>query len=251
MTDSVERFTNRVANYVKYRPDYPLEIIGYLESVCGLARESLIADIGCGTGISSRPFLENGNRVTGVEPNAAMRAAAAQYLSAFPGFSIINGTSERTGLADASVDMIVAAQAFHWFDPKKTRPELLRILKPGGYIVLIWNERQLDTTPFLIEYEAFLLKYAVDYGPVRHENISDTELGSFFQQAYSAATFPNEQVFDFDGIKGRMLSASYMPNETHAIYDAMIAELEALFAKHAENGKIKVLYDTNVYTSQF
>ena len=250
MTDTVERFSNRVANYIKYRPNYPREIIGFLEANCSLTHESVIADIGCGTGILSRLFLENCNRVIGVEPNTAMRAAAKEQLAEFPDFTVVNGTSDKTTLPDASVDTVVAAQAFHWFDAEKTRPEFHRILKSGGYIVLIWNERQLDTTPFLVEYEAFLLKYAYDYGTVRHENIHQEELSAFFQRSYGSATFQNIQVFYLDGLKGRMLSASYMPNEADAIFPEMIEELRILFAKHAENGRIKVFYDTNVYYAQ-
>ena len=250
MTDTVERFSNRVENYVKYRPDYPREIIAFLAENCGLTRESIIADIGCGTGISSRMFLENGNRVIGVEPNAAMREAAVKYLTEFPWFQPVDGTSDNTTLPDVSVDFVLAAQAFHWFDPENTRPEFQRILKPKGHIVLIWNERQLHTTPFLIEYEDFLVKYAYDYGTVRHENIDAMELNDFFQKEYGSVTFSNIQIFDFDGLKGRMLSASYMPNEYDAIFARMIDELQALFAKQAENGKIKVFYDTNVYFSQ-
>src|SRR5258706_4086166 len=140
MTDTVERFSNRVANYVKYRPDYPREIIGFLEANCGLTHESVIADIGCGTGISSRLFLENCNRVIGVEPNAAMRAAAEEQLAEFPEFTAVDGTSEHTALPDASVDIVAAAQAFHWFDPEKTRPAFRRILKTAAYNVLIWND---------------------------------------------------------------------------------------------------------------
>lgn len=248
--DAVERFSNRVENYVKYRPDYPREILKYLEANCDLTNGSVIADVGCGTGISSRMFLENGCRVIGVEPNRAMRAAAVEQLLGFHLFTAVDGTSTDTTLDDGSVDIIVAAQAFHWFDPEKTHPEFRRILKSGGHVVLIWNERQLDTTPFLIEYEAFLLKYANDYENVRHENIADQKLSEFFQQNYGSVTFQNEQIFDFDGLKGRMLSSSYMPNETNELFTAMISELELLFAKHAENGRIKVLYDTNVYYSQ-
>lgn len=249
MTDTVERFSNRVENYVKYRPDYPRAIIPFLTEKCGLTPESTIADIGCGPGISSRMFLENGNRVIGVEPNAAMRAAAKEYLGKFPEFTVIEGTSDRTALADGSVDIVVAAQAFHWFDPDTTRFEFRRILKPGGHIVLIWNERQLDTTPFLIEYEAFLVKYAYDYGSVRHDNIQTEELDDFFQKEYGSVSFENVQDFDFEGLKGRMLSSSYMPNETDAIFEEMTKELRSLFAKHAENDRIKVFYDTKVYFS--
>ena len=249
MNDTVERFSNRVENYVKYRPDYPREIVTFLAENCGLTSESVIADIGCGTGISTRIFLENGNRVFGVEPNAAMRQAAVRYLAKYRLFQPVNGTSDATTLAEASVEMVVAAQSFHWFDPEKTRREFQRILKPDGYVVLIWNERQLDTTPFLIDYETFLAKYGSDYALVRHENIAATELTDFFQKDYGSVTFQNVQVFDFDGLRGRVLSASYMPNETDAIYEEMIDELRITFAKHAENGRIKVFYDTNVYFS--
>ncbi|MEP6944891.1 MAG: class I SAM-dependent methyltransferase [Acidobacteriota bacterium] len=250
MTDTVERFTNRVENYIKYRPDYPREIIRFLEAKCGLSHESLIVDVGCGTGISSQLFLENCNSVIGVEPNAAMRSAAEKQLEQFPDFRVIDGVSDKTGLPTASADLVIAAQAFHWFDPDATRIEFGRILKPGGWVVLMWNERQLNTTPFLIDYEAFLLKYANDYARVRHENIDDSSLGNFFGKEYGSVTFPNVQIFDFEGIRGRVLSSSYMPAEGDAKFEAMSDELQALFAKHAENGRIKVFYDTNVYYSQ-
>ncbi len=249
MTDTVERFSNRVENYVKYRPDYPREIIGFLEEKCGLTRESVVADIGCGPGISSRMFLENGNRVIGVEPNAAMRAAAASCLAEFPFFRLVDGTSSDTTLAGGSVDLVVAAQAFHWFDAEKTRHEFKRILRPDGWIALIWNIRQLDSTPFLREYELFLQLYSRDYETVRHENITDAEIADFFNGPFEARSFPNVQDFDFDGLKGRMLSSSYMPSESDPVYPKMIADLDTLFAKHAENGKIKVFYDTKVYVS--
>lgn len=250
MQNSVERFSNRVENYARYRPDYPRAIVAHLVGKCGLTKNSIVADIGCGTGISSRIFLENGNRVFGVEPNAGMLAAAQSQLTGFPDFIPVNGTSERTPLGDNSVDFVVAAQAFHWFDPDKTRPEFERVLKSGGHIVLIWNERQLDTTPFLIEYEAFLLKYAVDYQTVRHENVNQLGLREFFQKDYGSATFQNAQAVDFDGLKGRLLSASYMPDESAPIFGRMIEELRVLFAKHSENDRIKVFYDTNVYYSR-
>ncbi|MEO7659718.1 MAG: class I SAM-dependent methyltransferase [Pyrinomonadaceae bacterium] len=249
MTYTVERFSNRVENYVKYRPSYPRGIIDHLVKNCGLTHESVIADIGCGTGISSQLFLENCNPVIGVEPNAAMRDAAVEFLADFPDFRLVDGTSENTTLEGASVDIVAAAQAFHWFNADKTRSEFHRILKPGGYIVLIWNERQLTSTPFLIEYEAFLLKYAEDYSKVRHENIDAGRLESFFEAPYGSVTLPNFQIFDFEGLRGRMLSASYMPDESNPVFEAMIEELRMLFAKHAENGRIKVLYDTNLYHS--
>jgi SAM-dependent methyltransferase len=248
---SVERFSDRVANYVKYRPSYPPEMLEFFKAELGLTGDSIIADIGAGTGLSSKPFLENGNVVYGVEPNAAMREAAKEFLAEFKNFQTIDGTSGKTSLDDESVDFVIAAQAFHWFEPESTREEFKRVLTPGGHVCLIWNERQLDTTPFLREYEQLLLEFANDYGNVRHENIKETELEKFFLQPFSRKTFANQQIFDFDGIKGRLLSSSYMPNEGDANFEPMIKELKDLFAKYEQGGKIAILYDTNVYYSQF
>jgi SAM-dependent methyltransferase len=247
MTDTVERFSNRVANYVKYRPQYPLEIIGHLSQYCGLTSDSVIADVGCGPGMSSKMFLENGNRVYGVEPNDAMRSAAEEYLAQFPRFTPVKGTSDDTTLPDASVDMIVAAQAFHWFDAEKTRPEFKRIGRPGCRTVLIWNIRQEETTPFLIEYEEFIRKYSIDYHVVRHNNITDQEIGEFLGPDFEVATFDNVQVFDFAGLLGRLTSSSYMPPEGHESFGPMAEALGTLFAKHEQNGRIEILYDTKVY----
>ena len=251
MNDTITRFSNRVVNYVKYRPGYPAEVLGLFETEMGLKRSSVLADIGSGTGLSAKLFLENGNTVYGVEPNAAMREAAEEYLRSFPNFISHNGTAENTNLDDASMDLVIAAQAFHWFDPYKTRGEFRRILKPGGYVALIWNERQLDTTEFLREYEMLLLKYGSDYHKVRHENIDQEKLTAFFETGFSHAIFANEQVFDFQGLRGRVLSASYMPAEDGPSFPALEKELRELFAKHSENDRIKVFYDTNIYYKQY
>src|SRR5258708_34875832 len=149
--NTVERFSNRVQNYVKSRPGYPPEVLDLFKNELGLTAGSVIADIGSGTGISSRMFLENDNIVYGVEPNDAMRAAADRYLAGFHGFRSIKGTAENTGLPDDSVDFVIAAHAFHWFNQREAHREFARILKSSGYLALIWNERQLGTTPFLRE----------------------------------------------------------------------------------------------------
>ncbi len=248
--NSAERFSSRVAHYVKYRPGYPPEIIDLFQDEMGLTPQSAMADVGSGTGISSRMFVDYGATVYGVEPNDAMRAAAEEDFADRPNFISRNGWAEETGLPDDSVDFAIAAQAFHWFDPEATRAEFVRILKPGGHIVLIWNERQLDTTPFLTEYEQLLQKYATDYSDVRHENINEAALTAFFPRAYKTAVFPNSQRFEPEGLMGRVLSSSYMPMETDARFPEMKNELTALFAKHAENGKIELLYDTTVYYAQ-
>lgn len=248
---SVERFSDRVANYAKYRPGYPPEMLDFFREELGLTADSIVADVGSGTGLSSKPFLENGNVVYGIEPNAAMRQAAKACLAAFGNFHGVDGTSTKTNLGDCSVDFVIAAQAFHWFEPEPTRNEFKRILKPGGFICLIWNERQLNTNEFLTEYEQLLLKHANDYGNVRHENLTESELERFFLQPIKRATFSNHQILDFEGLRGRLLSASYMPNEGDPKFEAMIKDLTTVFAKHQRGGKITILYDTNVFYSQF
>src|SRR5215212_4335478 len=148
---------------------------------------------------------------------------------------------------DTSVDLVIAAQAFHWFDQEKTRAEFKRALRPSGYVALMWNIRQLDSTPFLHEYETFLLKYGTDYKFVRHENITEAEIEMFFQHPFSQAAFKNVQVFEFDGLKGRALSASYVPSEQNPVFPQMIEDLRVLFEKHQSQGKIEIIYDTKVY----
>ena len=247
---TVSRFSDRVANYVKFRPGYPAGVLGLFRDRMGLTASTVLADVGSGTAISSKLFVENGNVVYGVEPNEAMRVAAEEQMRQFPNFRSIDGTSEHTTLPAESVDFVIAAQAFHWFDPRPTRVEFHRILRKPGHIALIWNERQLESTAFLREYEQFLLKYGNDYKEVRHENINDKKLSAFFQSDYESASFENRQVHDLEGLTGRMLSASYMPNKADQRFTTMMDELNVLFEKHARQGKIEIIYDTNVYYSR-
>ena len=248
--NTVERFSNRVENYVKYRPSYPPEILELFRREMNLQKSSVIADIGSGTGISAKLFLENGNPVFGVEPNEVMRDAAEKYLNDFPHFKSVDGTAENTTLEENSVDFVVAAQAFHWFDEAKTRGEFERILKNGGFIALMWNERQLDTNKFLRDYENLLVEFGTDYEIVRHENINREVLRNFFSTNIRHAAFPNVQKLDFEGLKGRMLSSSYIPTEENPRFGEMIKKLESVFAEHAENGRIEILYNTNIFYAQ-
>ena len=251
MPNSVERFSNRVENYTKYRPGYPPEMLDLFRDELNLQPSSVMADVGSGTGISAKFFLENGNTVFGVEPNKAMREAAESFLKGFPNFKSIDGTSENTTLEDKSVDVIIAAQAFHWFDKVKTRVEFKRILRENGFTALIWNERQLDSHDFLREYERFLVKFGTDYAQVRHENISNDILESFFQNKFQKAVFQNSQILDFEGLKGRVLSSSYMPSEENSRFEEMITNLKNIFAKYERTNKIEITYDTNVYYGKF
>lgn len=247
MGDTIGRFSNRVGNYVKYRPSYPPEIFDILTGEMNWTPSRVVADIGSGTGISSRPFLERGNRVFGIEPNAAMRVAAESFLSGFRAFESIDGTAEATTLPDASVDLIVAAQAYHWFDADRTSAEFRRILKPGGYLAIIWNERLLDANEFLVRYEALLKDYADDYDQVRHDRIDQAELTAKFRADFRLTTFPNSQTLDFEGLKGRMHSSSYMPPEDDPRSPELVSKLKSLFDKYSEQGRIQLLYQTNIF----
>lgn len=248
--NTVERFSNRVENYVKYRPDYPREILDLFRDEMNLQKTSVVADIGSGTGISAKLFLENGNKVFGIEPNEAMRQAAEDFLQDFPNFQSVNGTAENTSLLDKSLDFVIAAQAFHWFDQTKTRDEFKRILKDNGFVALIWNERQLDLNNFLRDYEKFLSEFGTDYQNVRHDNITAESLKEFFQTDFREVVFFNSQSLNFNGLKGRMLSSSYIPSAENPLYEKMLIKLKLLFAEHAENGKIEILYDTKVFYGQ-
>lgn len=244
---SEQRFSNRVENYIRYRPSYPLELIALLEREANLSPESAIADIGSGTGIFSELLLKAGYSVNGIEPNDAMREAAERLLAGFPRFHSVNGSAQASTLADESVDLIVSAQAYHWFDTPEARAEFRRILKPDGKIALIWNERHLDTTPFLRDYEAMLRKFGTDYAEIRHENIGPESLKLVFPGGYDIHAFPNSQRFDYGGLEGRLLSSSYTPAPGRPGYEPMLAELRRLFDAHQQDGQVSIDYDARVY----
>jgi ubiquinone/menaquinone biosynthesis C-methylase UbiE len=244
--DSKERFSNRVENYIKYRPGYPEEIIHFLKKKINLTGSWIVADIGSGTGILSKLFLENGNSVKGIEPNDEMRNAGERQLKNYSKFKSIKGNAEETGIEGKSIDLITAGQAFHWFDIPKSKKEFKRILKENGFVVLIWNNRKTDSSLFLREYEDLLLNYSIDYKLVDHKNINEKILNQFFYK-YELKVFPNHQEFDFEGLKGRLLSSSYAPMPHHPNYNNMIEQLKIIFTHYEINGTVKFEYDTEMY----
>ena len=245
--DSTRRFSDRVDNYIRYRPGYPAGVLDVLRGAIGLAPEMVVADIGSGTGLSTALFLQNGNQVYAVEPNREMRLAAERLLGAWPAYHSVNGTAEATTLPDASIDCVVAAQAFHWFDPVKTRTEFRRILRPGGHVVLLWNRRLTDATPFLRAYEKLLENHGTDYAQVRHERIDEAGLRDFFLPGFRRRTLPNAQSFDFAALQGRLLSSSYAPNEGHAEFGPMMELLRRIFDEHQRDGSVRFEYETEIY----
>jgi len=248
--DATHRFSSRVENYVRYRPSYPPEILELLKNECRLTPDTVIADIASGTGIFTRILLETGNRVFGVEPNADMRRAGEEYLAAYPRFSSVAGTAEATTLPDASVDLVTAAQAAHWFDRPRARREFVRIIRPGGWTVLIWNERQTDGSPFLRDYERLLATYGTDYQEVRHERSTD-EIADFFAPShFESRVLLMKQELDYSGLEGRLLSSSYTPEPGHPRYAAMLEELRRIFDARRSGNLVSLDYATRVYYGQ-
>jgi SAM-dependent methyltransferase len=246
--DPKARFSDRVDDYVKYRPHYSQDVVHALQRACGLRPEHLIADIGCGTGLLAKIFLENGNRVVGVEPNRDMRIAGENYLASSPNFNMVDGSAEATGLPDTSADFVIAGQAFHWFRPDDTRAEFARIVKPDGWVVLVWHDRDTTSKPFLRAYEEFVRRHSTDYEQVAHKYLASYDaLQRFFApDDVKLIEQHNRQQLDFDGLRGRLLSSSYIPKAGDK-YDAMMGELPHLFSSHAENGHVTLEYDTKIY----
>jgi ubiquinone/menaquinone biosynthesis C-methylase UbiE len=249
--DSTTRFSNRVADYSRCRPAYPDALLTVLQREIGLSHASIIADIGSGTGISSELLLRSGGTVFAVEPNAEMRRAAEARLGNEPRFRSVAARAEATTLADRSVDAVTAGQAFHWFALREARAEFIRILRPGGMAALFWNTRRTEGSPFLSAYERLLRQFGTDYLQVDHRNVSAPDLRAFFGDGYEARVFPNVQVFDFDGLRGRLLSSSYAPGPQHPDHARMLAALRQLFDAHHEHGFVRMEYDTELFFGPF
>ena len=245
--DNTNRFSNRVENYVKYRPGYPAGVVDYLQHTFGLTSDKVIADIGAGTGISSELFLKNHHTVFAVEPNKAMRDKAVHLLGSYAGFHAVDGTAEHTTLPGASVDVILAGQAFHWFDRRKAKEEFRRIMKPDGIVVLMWNERN-TTSEFEKRYDELIISHSKDYVKVDHRNIDEQAIITFFQPLpVTTAVFSNHQVFDFQGLRGRLLSSSYIPAIGEPGHDQLMQEVRQLFDQYQQDNLIRINYTVNVY----
>ena len=247
MRDPTQRFSDRVEQYVKCRPSYPDEVISTLQQACGLSAGAVVADIGAGTGIFTRLLLQSGARVIGVEPNDGMRAAADHELGDLPKYVSCSGSAEETGLDDSSVDLITAAQSFHWFRQQEARDEFVRVLRPGGYVALIWNARRTDT-PFLRKYEQLLIDFSPDYEAVNHLNDSERKIRDFFSpQTPAIATFPNQQQFTCESLEGRLQSSSYAPRAGQRGHGELLRGLRRIFDDHALDGLVNFDYHTEIH----
>lgn len=245
-----ERFSSRVENYARYRPSYPRAAVELLEARCRLSPAAVVADIGSGTGILTELLLACGAQVIGVEPNDAMRAAAEARLAGERRFTSVKGAAEATTLAAESVDLLVAGQAFHWFDVPAARREALRVIREGGWGALLWNERPLEATAFLADYEALLLQHAAEYASIAATRAEEASMREFFGGNMELASFLNQQTLDFAGLEGRLMSSSYAPEPGHAQHAPMMAGLREIFDRHERDGEIVFPYRTLVYFGQ-
>jgi SAM-dependent methyltransferase len=247
--DPTRRFSTRVGDYVRCRPSYPDAAIALLREECGLGPGVAVADVGSGTGLLAKLLLECGAEVYGVEPNGEMRLAGEAALAGHGRFHSVEGRAESTTLGPGSVRLIVAGQAFHWFEPKAARGEFVRILAPGGLVALIWNERLVGATPLLAAYEELLQRYAADYREVDHRRVDPEAIARFFGEhsAWRSAVFGNRQWFDREGLKGRVRSSSYVPEPGAPGHSELMAEIDALFERYQEEGQVPFVYETKVY----
>lgn len=250
MTDAAaptERFSSRVGDYVRHRPGYPPGLMAWLRRQ-GIDAGQRVADIGAGTGISTRMWRDAGHDVIAVEPNAAMREAGAAGFAGDPRVRWVAGSAEATTLADASVDVVSAAQAFHWFDPAPTRAEWTRILRPRGVAVLVWNLRAVGRSALMAEYEALQHAHGIDYARIAERHPDDEAIARWYGGSLRAtACFPHSQHLDFDGLLGRLLSSSWAPQAGHPKHAAMVGALRALFERHAVEGRVHFDYDARVF----
>lgn len=248
---STARFGDRVDDYVRYRPDYPPALLTWLQREQGVDSGWRVADVGAGTGISSKMFLDAGYRVTAVEPNAPMRTAAEHWLRSYPAFDVVDGRADATGLPDASVELVIVAQAFHWFDEDAARREFARILRPGGLAAVWWNSRRLTGTRFLEGYESLLLRFGTDYTSVAERYADDARMRAWFGDGFrGAASFEHAQKLDLDALRGRLMSSSYAPQAGHPQHEPMLHALRELFDSCAENGTVSFDYDTRIFAGQ-
>lgn len=250
---SATRFDDRVEDYVRYRPGYPAALIDWLHDELGVSADAAVADIGAGTGISSRLFLDAGHPVVAVEPNAAMRAAAERALGAAHGsrFRALAGTAEATALPDRSTDVVAAAQAFHWFDTEVVRREWARVLRPGGLAVVFWNTWSAGDSDFLAAYDALLRTWGTDYAGVAQRWQDDATMQAWFGSGLAGRrSWPNPQRLDYDALRGRLLSSSYTPRAGTPGHAELLAGLRDLFDTHARDGHVDFDYRTRAFAGR-
>jgi SAM-dependent methyltransferase len=245
------RFTGLAGLYARCRPDYPAATLDLIQSRCGLTPDSLLVDVGCGTGISSRLFAARSVPVVGIEPNDDMRARAEAEPgpAGQPAPRYQRGTAEVTGLPDSCADAVLAAQAFHWFRPDDALREFWRILKPAGWTVLMWNERD-ESDPFTAAY-GDVLRTAPETARIEGNRARAGEalLASPLFQAGERIAFGHTQVLDEEGLLGRAFSASYAPRQPAAA-ERFAASMREVFRRFERDGRAALRYETSLYLAR-
>jgi SAM-dependent methyltransferase len=239
--DPRELFSNRAERYDRHRPGYPRAIVALLGRELGLHSGWAVADVGSGTGLSSDPFLAHGHHVFAVEPNAAMRRHAEERHRKRATFHSVSGSAEATGLPDRSVDLVVAAQAFHWFDQAAARREFGRILREPRWVAVFWNVRDTEANDLMRGYEALIRTYRTT------PDCDWQDIERFLGADPRRASLSNEQTLDFEELKGLVLSASWAPLEADPRHRPMVDALRELFEAHQERGRVRLLYRTELY----
>lgn len=237
---ATERFTQTVDDYDKHRPSYPDAAIDWIVETSRIPAHGAIVDLGCGTGISARLFFSRGFRVTGVDPNEAMLARAKERGG---DITWLRGEASATTLPSDTFDLAIAAQAFHWFDVPRALAEIDRICKKSGAAAAFWNGRA--HTPAMDAYEAFLLAESKEYGNLKTFDRTLEELQAAIGPRARQASFPNAQLFDWEGFRGRVFSSSYV---VHGVDDkeAFEAKLRALFDVWSQGGRLEFVYSTKI-----
>ncbi|AFY35182.1 class I SAM-dependent methyltransferase [Calothrix sp. PCC 7507] len=241
----VNRFSDRAEDYVKYRPGYPSTAIDIILEGLNTMSPIIVADIGAGTGISSRLLAERGVNVIAIEPNAAMREAAQPH----PLVEFCDGTAESTQIPDKSVDLVTCFQAFHWFNPEPTLLEFHRILKPAGRLAVVWNNRDKEDA-LTAEYSR-LVREASNNHPAesRMQSVEPLLTTPHFVN-FREYMFVYRQELDLTGLIGRAKSVSYLPSEG-LVYDRLIAGLQDLYQQFRdETGFVYMTYRTSVHLSE-
>ena len=247
--DSTERFSNRADNYRRYRPSYPAAVIDLIRDTAKLEPGADVADIG--SGILTRLLLEAGWKVHAIEPNAPMREAAESDLAGFPRLRSLAAKAEKTGLPDVSMTAITCAQAFHWFDREAAQVEFRRILQPGGWVFLIWNEREAGAdSAFNHDYHALLNSLGDEYVKIHSKRTHQNPEAFFNPGTYKKKTFYNPQDMTWEILRGRFLSSSYVPPEGDPRQPPLLIELERIFHRHEKDGKVVFRQDAYVYFGQ-
>jgi ubiquinone/menaquinone biosynthesis C-methylase UbiE len=245
--DGTQRFTSRVESYRRFRPRYPETIVHLLQRECALSTDDVVADVAAGTGLLAEIFLAAGHPVYAVEPNDAMREACAVLEAQYPKLRCVPGTAEQTGLPDGCASFVTVGQALHWLDHTRARAEFARILRPGGCCAVVYNHRRRGGDAFHDGYERILREFGLDYEAVQREHPGPEKIAAFFAPSeVKTATVPNFQELTLEGLKGRILSSSYMPQPGQPRYEEMIEAIKALYAQCERNGTVRMEYETAV-----